>query len=44
MGKECILVLKCATGDIIAQKIVSKYGATIAVENTIINNYIINSV
>ncbi|AKA69684.1 HD-GYP domain-containing protein [Clostridium scatologenes] len=41
MGKRCVLVSECKIGDIIAQKIVSKYGATIAVENTIINNYII---
>ncbi|WML34723.1 HD-GYP domain-containing protein [Clostridium sp. OS1-26] len=42
MRKVCILVSECNLGDIIAQKIVSKYGATIAVENTIINNYIKN--
>ncbi|AKN29669.1 phosphohydrolase [Clostridium carboxidivorans P7] len=41
MGKKCVLVSECKIGDIIAQKIVSKYGATIAVENTVINNYII---
>lgn len=41
MGKRCVLVSECNIGDIIAQKIVSKYGATIAVENTVINNYII---
>lgn len=40
MGKICILVSQCKTGDIVAQKVVSKYGATIAVENTIINSYI----
>lgn len=40
MGKKCILASDCEIGDIIAQKIVSKYGATIAVENTVINNYI----
>lgn len=42
MGKKCILVSDCKSGDVIAQKIVSKYGAIIAVENTIINNYIKN--
>jgi putative nucleotidyltransferase with HDIG domain len=42
MGKNCILITDCSSGDIIAQKIVSKYGATVAVENTIINDYIIN--
>jgi putative nucleotidyltransferase with HDIG domain len=42
MWKKCILVLDCKPGDIIAQKIVSKYGATVAVENTQINNYIKN--
>jgi putative nucleotidyltransferase with HDIG domain len=40
MGKKCISVSDCEVGDIIAQKIVSKYGATIAVENTVVNNYI----
>lgn len=40
MGKICILVSKCKLGDVVAQKVVSKYGATIAVENTIINSYI----
>lgn len=42
MTKKCILVSDCKSGDIIAQKIVSKYGAIIAVENTIINSYIKN--
>jgi uncharacterized domain HDIG len=42
MGKKCILVSSCKFGDVIAQKIVSKYGAIIAVENTIVNNYIKN--
>ncbi len=42
MGKICILVSECKLGDIVAQKVVSKYGATIAVENTVINNYIKN--
>ncbi len=40
MGKKCILVSDCEIGDIIAQKIISKYGATVAVENTVINDYI----
>lgn len=42
MGKKCILVSSCKSGDIIAQKVVSKYGGIIAVENTILNNYIKN--
>ncbi|KZL91592.1 HD-GYP domain-containing protein [Clostridium magnum] len=42
MGKKCILVSECTSGDVIAQKIVSKYGAIIAVENTVVNNYIKN--
>ncbi|NMM63273.1 HD-GYP domain-containing protein [Clostridium sp. P21] len=41
MGKKCVLVSDCKAGDVISQKVVSKYGATIAVENTIINYYII---
>lgn len=41
MGKKCVLISECEIGDIISQKIVSKYGATIAVENTVINDYII---
>ncbi|GCD10910.1 HD-GYP domain-containing protein [Clostridium tagluense] len=40
MEKRCIAILDCEIGEIIAQKIVSKYGITIVVENTTINSYI----
>ncbi len=42
MEKTCIAILDCELGDIIAQKVVSKYGTTIVVENTTINSYIKN--
>jgi len=42
MEKRCIAILDCELGEIIAQKVVSKYGTTIVVENTTINSYIKN--
>ncbi|MBX4269377.1 HD-GYP domain-containing protein [Clostridium estertheticum] len=42
MEKRCIPILECELGEIIAQKVVSKYGSTIVVENTTINSYIKN--
>ncbi|MFT5875551.1 MAG: HD-GYP domain-containing protein (c-di-GMP phosphodiesterase class II) [Clostridium sp.] len=42
MEKRCIDILDCELGEIIAQKVVSKYGSTIVVENTTINSYIKN--
>lgn len=42
MEKRCISISECEPGDLIAQKVVSKYGATIVVENTTVNNYIKN--
>jgi len=42
MEKRCIAILDCKPGEIIAQKVVSKYGSTIVVENTTINSYIKN--
>ncbi|MCB2298528.1 HD-GYP domain-containing protein [Clostridium tagluense] len=42
MKKRCIAILDCEVGEIIAQKVVSKYGTTIVVENTTINSYIKN--
>ncbi|WP_435789520.1 HD-GYP domain-containing protein [Clostridium sp.] len=40
MEKRCIAILDCELGEIIAQKVVSKYGTTIVVENTTLNSYI----
>lgn len=42
MEKRCIVINDCELGEIIAQKVVSKYGATIVLENTTINSYIKN--
>ncbi|WP_253200668.1 HD-GYP domain-containing protein [Clostridium sp. CF012] len=42
MEKRCIAILDCEVGEVIAQKVVSKYGTTIVVENTTINSYIKN--
>jgi len=42
MEKVCIAIENCELGEIIAQKAVSKYGATIVVENTTMNSYIKN--
>lgn len=42
MDKKCVSTSECNAGDMIAQKVVSKYGATIVVENTTINSYIKN--
>jgi len=42
MEKKCIAIVDCEVGEIIAQKVVSKYGTTIVVENTTINSYIKN--
>ena len=42
MEKRCIAILDCELGQIVAQKVVSKYGSTIVVENTTINSYIKN--
>ncbi|MBC8059509.1 MAG: HD-GYP domain-containing protein [Clostridiaceae bacterium] len=42
MEKVCILTKECKLGEIIGQKVVSKYGATVVVENTTINSYIKN--
>jgi len=42
MEKICISIKDCELGQIIGQKVVSKYGATVVVENTTINSYIKN--
>jgi len=38
MEKRCIAIMDCELGEIVAQKVVSKYGSTIVVENTTINS------